>query len=104
MARVVGTTPISSPSGALLQTMRTTDLMAPAHMPPPSADVSWKERSWKRELKPDRLKVLWARAGRTMAHEVSDIPVVRLTSREPVPVTIPLCSRERSSILPICTA
>jgi hypothetical protein len=37
------------------------DPMRPAHMPPPSADPTWEERSWKRELKPDRLKVLSSR-------------------------------------------
>lgn len=65
------------------------DLMQPAHQPPPTADVSWKERSWKRELKPDRLKVLWSRAVAPAA--IPEIPVVRLdeSSAEPVPVTIP---------------
>ena len=64
------------------------DPMATAHMPAPSADESWKERTWNRELKADRLKTLWARSA-DPGSEVSDLPVVKLHSREPVPVMIP---------------
>jgi hypothetical protein len=64
------------------------DPMANAHMPALSADESWKERTWSRELKPDRLKTLWARSAGP-GSEVSDLPVVKLGSGEPVEVTIP---------------
>ena len=69
------------------------DLMRPAHMPPPSADPTWEERSWKRELKSDRLKVLAARGDESTA--VPEVPVVRLDAKgrqagsEPVSVSIP---------------
>src|SRR5882724_1952094 len=68
------------------------DPMRAAHLPP-SANSTWEERSWKRELKPDRLKDLWSRAGEVGVPK--GIPVVRLDeqpikdSSEPVPVTIP---------------
>src|SRR5579864_5996232 len=69
------------------------DLMRPAHLPPPSAYPAWEERSWKRELKPDRLKVLSIRGGDSSA--VPEVAVVRLDApgrqagTEPVSVTIP---------------
>jgi len=69
------------------------DLMRPAHMPPPSADPTWEERSWKRELKSDRLKVLSSRGGESTA--ALEVPVVRLDAasrkagNEPVAVTLP---------------
>ena len=69
------------------------DLMRPAHMPPPSADPTWEERSWKRELKRDRLKVLAARGGEPAA--APEMAVVRLDAPghkaggEPVAVTLP---------------
>src|SRR5712691_7596149 len=63
------------------------DPMKAAHVPL-SANSAWEERSWKRELKPDRLKDLWSRAGEVGVPKA--IPVVRLTdSSEPVTVTIP---------------
>jgi hypothetical protein len=68
------------------------DPMRAAHLPP-SANSAWEERSWKRELKPDRLKDLWSRAGEVGVPK--GIPVVQLAeqrvkdSSEPVPVTIP---------------
>ena len=69
------------------------DLMRPAHLRPPSAYPAWEERSWKRELKPDRLKVLSIRGGDSAA--VPEVAVVRLDAQgrqagtEPVSVTIP---------------
>ncbi len=69
------------------------DLMRPAHMPPPSADPPWEERSWKRELKPDRLKILSSRGGESTA--VPEVPVIRLDAQghkagsDPVSVTLP---------------
>ena len=66
--------------------------MRAAHLPP-SAASAWEERSWKRELKPDRLKDLWSRGGEVGVPK--GIPVVRPDeqrvndSSEPVPVTIP---------------
>jgi hypothetical protein len=69
------------------------DPMRLAHMPPPSADPTWEERSWKRELKPDRLKILASRGGESTA--APEVAVVRLDTRgrqagaEPVSVTIP---------------
>jgi hypothetical protein len=69
------------------------DLMRPAHMPPPSADPTWEERSWKRELKPDRLKILASRGGESTA--APKVSVVRLDAAshkaggEPVSVTLP---------------
>jgi len=89
------------------------DPMRAAHLPPPSEDLSWKERSWKREVKPDRLKVLWSRAveslyrpesaanqengssGGDSRFTIPDIPVIRIdddphgASSAPVDVTIP---------------
>lgn len=66
-----------------------TDPMRPAHLPPPASDISWRERTWNRELKPDRLKVLWSRAvlapGESAAPETA---VVRL-SEQAVSVSIP---------------
>ncbi|MEX2264850.1 MAG: hypothetical protein WD696_23045 [Bryobacteraceae bacterium] len=89
-----------------------TDPMRAAHLPPP--DVSWKERAWKRELNPDRLKGLWSRAveslygpqspankdgeasGGGSQTAIPDVPVLRIdndphgASSEPVPVTVPV--------------
>jgi hypothetical protein len=89
------------------------DLMQAAHMPPPADDLAWKERVWKRELKPDRLKVLWSRAVESLysaapaaskdgaraaaeaGNAIPEIPVIRIdddphgASSAPVPVTIP---------------
>lgn len=69
------------------------DPMRAAHVQPPSANSPWEERSWKRELKPDRLKDLWARAGE--GGVTKSIPVIRIDeqrvkdSTEPLPITIP---------------
>jgi hypothetical protein len=69
------------------------DLMRPAHLPSSTAAVVWEERSWKRELGPDRLKVLSSRAGESSV--AKDVPIVRLDGPDnkgsvgPVPVTIP---------------
>ncbi len=64
------------------------DPMRPAHLPPPSADISWKERSWSRELKPDRLKALWSRAAPSLAGAIPEIAVVKV-GEQPVSVSIP---------------
>src|SRR5207237_468889 len=61
------------------------DPMRAAHSPP-SANPIWEERSWKRELKPDRLGVLSFRAGEKAPTQ--GIPVVNPSS-QPVTVTIP---------------
>src|SRR5262249_33576430 len=70
------------------------DPMRAAHLPVPSANSAWEERSWKRELKPDRLRDLWSRSGAGGA--VKEIPVVRIDeekgakdSAEPLAITIP---------------
>ena len=71
-----------------------TDLMAAAHLPPPADQLAWNERSWKRELQPDRLKVLWSRA--IPPATIPDIPVLKIdddphgASSAPVPVTLPV--------------
>jgi hypothetical protein len=68
--------------------------MRAAHLPPPSDDSAWSERSWKRELKPDRLKPLWSRA--IPPKTIPEIPVLKIdddphgASSEPVPVTLPV--------------
>jgi hypothetical protein len=68
------------------------DPMQPAHLSS-SAAAEWEERSWKRELGPDRLKVLSSRGGESAA--IPDVPIVRLDgqgnkgSADPVPITIP---------------
>src|SRR5439155_26138579 len=62
------------------------DPMRAAHSPPPSANPTWEERSWKRELKPDRLGVLSSRAGEKAPTQ--GIPVFKPLSK-PVSVTIP---------------
>jgi hypothetical protein len=66
------------------------DAMSAAHLAPPSSDLSWRERTWKRELKPDRLKALQARttgaASETMPQEIAPL---RLTGQQPVAVSLP---------------
>ena len=70
------------------------DPMAAAHLPPPADQLAWNERSWKRELQPDRLHVLWSRA--IPPATIPDIPVLKIdddphgASSEPVPVTLPV--------------
>ncbi len=71
-----------------------TDPMAAAHLPASADQLAWSERSWKRELQPDRLKVLWSRAVPPAA--IPDIPVLKIdddpygASSAPVPVTLPV--------------
>jgi hypothetical protein len=89
------------------------DLMQAAHLPPPSDDLAWKERSWKREVRPDRLKTLWSRAVESLYRSeqpagkeaasangvgepgIPEIPVIRIdddphgASSAPAPVSIP---------------
>jgi hypothetical protein len=71
-----------------------TDPMRSAHLPSLAADALWKERTWKRELTPDRLKTLWSRA--VSPASVPAIPVLKIdddphgASSEPVPVTLPV--------------
>ena len=63
------------------------NLMRPAHLPPPAADISWQERVWERPLQPDRLRALWSRA---VASEgtIPEIAVIPM-SDQPVSVTLP---------------
>ena len=66
------------------------DSMRPAHLPPPSSDLSWRERTWKRELKPDRLTALRARtAGATGDKAPQEIAPLHLTGPQPVSVSLP---------------
>ncbi len=66
------------------------EAMSPAHLPPPSSDLSWRERTWKRELKPDRLTALWARtAGASGDKAPEAIAPLRLTGQQPVSVSLP---------------
>ena len=71
-----------------------TEPMRLSHLPAPSADDAWKERTWIRELNPDRLKALWSRA--IPPEMVPDIPVLKIdddphgASSEPALVTLPV--------------
>jgi hypothetical protein len=68
------------------------DPMRAAHSPAPSPRPTWEERSWKRELKTDRLRVLGARAADEGSAKTREIPVIRMEeqrAKEPVPITIP---------------
>ncbi len=71
------------------------DPMRAAHPTPPSADVAWEERTWKREVNPDRLRVLWSRAVPSGA-AIPEMPVLKIdddphgASSDPVPVTLPI--------------
>jgi len=66
------------------------DAMRPAHLTPASSDLSWRERTWKRELKPDRLTALWARTAGTADEKAPpEIAPLRLTGQQPVPVSLP---------------
>jgi hypothetical protein len=68
--------------------------MQSAHLPALSDDEAWKERAWKRELTPDRLKALWSRA--IAPETIADIPILKIdddphgASSEPAPVTLPV--------------
>jgi len=67
-----------------------TDAMRPAHRRPPSSDLSWRERTWKRELTPDRLTALQARtAGAADDKAPQKVAPLRLTGPQPVQVSLP---------------
>ena len=58
--------------------------------PPPSSDLSWRERTWKRELTPDRLTALQTRtAGAADDKAPQKIAPLRLTGPQPVQVSLP---------------
>ncbi|MBL8215817.1 MAG: hypothetical protein JNK87_34160 [Bryobacterales bacterium] len=65
------------------------DAMRPAHQLPSSSDLSWRERTWKRELKPDRLRSLWARAATQPADRVSENIQPLQLSEQAVPISLP---------------
>jgi len=91
-----------------------TDPMRAAHLSQTPSDILWKERTWKRELNPDRLKVLWSRAVESLYRPgsaakkdgeesgagsqmgIPEIPVIKIdddphgASSEPAPITIPV--------------